>query len=213
MKRSSSGRDTSLVAHSILVLLSVGSATAATFVVACGSSDDASNNSSDASTGSDSTNQLDDAGTKQDSAARSDACASETFGESCAPDAGCGCGGLCAERKCVAPSKCDEGLLTWNGPTENVDGTCIDDLKGFTLNWWLADGGSPADHQIDAGFPCVPGDTFKCGDAGKTVVQAECSYRFTKLTNGSWDFTSSSYSDAGVMSAPSGIAQDDIHCP
>jgi hypothetical protein len=201
---------------SIFALLAVASALAIPVVAACGSSDDASVANDASTSGNDASNneQPDANSSHTDSGFEGDACAIETFGESCSPydDAGCGCGGVCAERKCVAPSKCDEALLTWYGPTENVDGTCITNLAGFTLNWWLDDGGVPSDNEVDAGFPCVAGNTFACGDAGQTVVQAECSYRIDKLANGTWDFSASSYNDAGVESTPSVTAQATVDC-
>lgn len=197
---------------SLVALAASLTAFGSALLVACSSDDSASGGGG--TDGSVTDSSAGDSAVPGDARSTADACAAETFGEDCTPDAGCSCGGVCAARKCVAPSKCNEALLTWTGPTENVDGTCITDLGGFIVNYWYADGGSPSDHVIDAGLPCAPGAVIACGDAGKTVVQLECAYRVTGLApNGVWDFTTSDYNDAGAQSDPSGVVSKDVECP
>lgn len=195
----------------LVALPALALATGGAAIVACGSDDTSGAGSSDGSITSDG-DPLVDGSKPKDASSPGDACSTTTYGETCEASTDCTCGGVCSAARCVSPPQCGDAILSWNGPTSNVDGTCITDLAGFTLNWWLDDGGSPSDNEIDAGLPCVAGPSIPCGDAGATAVQLLCGYRLTGLGNGTWDFTASAYTDSGLESAPSVEAQKAITC-
>jgi hypothetical protein len=200
---------------SILTLFVLAACADVIFVTACGSSSDGDNALPDAAaTGDDSGNKINGDGStkKTDASSEGDACATATYGQPCTKDTDCSCSGVCAAKACVPPEACRDALLQWSGPTENTDGTCITDLAGFTIRWWMDDGGTPDDNVLDAGFPCVPGDAMACGDGG-SAVQALCAYRLSGLANGTWDFEADAYNDAGVESSPSGVVSKTFTCP
>ncbi|MGH7284657.1 MAG: hypothetical protein ACRELY_24290 [Polyangiaceae bacterium] len=182
-------------------------------MIACGSDDSSgAGESGDGGITVDVIINVIDGAKPKDSGGGGDACSTEAYGETCEASTDCACSGVCSAARCVSPPQCGDAVLSWDGPTSNVDGTCIDDLAGFTLNWWLDDGGSPTDNSIDAGLPCVAGPSIACGDAGETAVQLNCGYRLTGLGNGTWDFTASAYTDGGLTSSPSIEAQKAITC-
>jgi hypothetical protein len=127
-----------------------------------------------------------------------DACASANAGAGapCTTDVNCTCGTVCAALACVPRSKCDEGLLTWDGPVARTDGQCLRNLEGFKVYWGTTAGG-PYEHTLNVGIPCANGPTLPCGDAGGSGPELKCSYRVTALDAGTWYFTVSSFSDAG----------------
>lgn len=135
------------------------------------------------------------------------------LGKACEPDAApCPCGLSCSGARCTTPAACNEALLSWTGPTQNTDGTCLRDLAGFVIYSALDASGGPYPNVVDAGLPCVQTGMGACGDA-EAVPQLQCSYRLKPLANGTWYFVVTSYSDAGVESVPTGEVSKNIACP
>jgi hypothetical protein len=139
----------------------------------------------------------------------------------------CTCGTTCVLAKCQRKSACNEALIRWDGPVANTDGTCLVDLTGFNIRWVLVDGGADAGDAggpffLDAALPCIPGPTVTCdgsdasapdaGDAGR-ATQLKCAHRLGNLVNGTWEFTVSSYNEAGVESTAAGPATKNVACP
>jgi hypothetical protein len=153
-------------------------------------------------------------GVTPDAGADADACAPANagIGASCTTDMNCTCGTVCAALKCVPRSKCDEGLLTWDGPVARTDGQCLENLEGFKVYWGTTAGG-PYEHALNVGIPCANGASLPCGDAGGSVAELKCSYRVTALDAGTWYFTVSAYSDAGEESTTAAEVSKNVACP
>lgn len=134
------------------------------------------------------------------------------IGESCFTNGDCQCGTLCAQRECVAPSACDEALLTWLSPIQNTDGTCLTNMAGFRVYWGTTQGG-PYENMIDLGLPCIDTEPVLCAESGEVAYQRECSYRLEDLPNGDIYFVMMTYNEDGVESPPSGEAMKTINCP
>lgn len=137
-----------------------------------------------------------------------DACAA--IPPSCTKDEECTCNTVCAGLRCVPRAKCDEALLSWDGPTTRLDGTCVTDVAGYVVQLGRTPGG-PYD-RVDAGNPCVPGPPVACGDAGTTVPQPKCATRIGPLDGGAWYFVVSAYT-ANQESPVSGEVTKTIACP
>ena len=142
--------------------------------------------------------------------ASADACATTALPGSCTKDEECPCGTVCAGLRCVPRAKCDEALLSWDGPTANADGTCVADVTGYLLNYGRTSGGPY--EVVDAGNPCAPGPAVACGDAGATVPQPKCAFRVGPLDGGTWYFAVAAFT-ANQQSAPSGEVSKTITCP
>lgn len=141
-----------------------------------------------------------------------DACAAAAAGEgvACSKDEDCTCNTVCAAKRCVKRSACDEALIAWDGPTSNLDGTCLVDLGGFMVQLGQTQGGPYA--RIDAGSPCAPGPTVPCGDGG-SATQLDCAFRVGPLDAGTWYFVVSAYTEAGVESPVSSEVSKTVACP
>jgi hypothetical protein len=90
----------------------------------------------------------------------------------------------------VSAAQAGAATLTWLTPTENTDGTALDDLAGFRIRYGRDPGAMTEVQSIPS-----PGIT-------SAVVE--------NLTHGTWYFTLSAYNRAGVESEPSNIVQKTI---
>ena len=79
-------------------------------------------------------------------------------------------------------TKAGSVTLNWEAPTTNTDGTPLEDVAGYTINY-----GTGAMRMVRA------------------VKVAATSYTFQDLSQGVWYFTVSAYTTAGVQGAPSAI--------
>jgi hypothetical protein len=127
--------------------------------------------------------------------------------------AACPCGLTCSALRCVPKSACNEALLSWTGPTQNDDGTCLRDLAGFNVYWGPDASANVRVNALDAGTPCVSAGMVACDDAGGMAPDLRCSHRITGLTNGPWFFAVTAYTDAGIESPPSVEGSKTIACP
>lgn len=90
----------------------------------------------------------------------------------------------------VSAAQAGAATLTWLTPTENTDGTALDDLAGFRIRY----GRDPGEMTEVQSIPS-PGIT-------SAVVE--------DLAHGTWYFTLSAFNRAGVESEPSNIVQKTI---
>lgn len=192
------------------------------FAVGCGSDDGDGDQSGPGANDKDGATNGDGSMTNNDGGGDGAACTAPNggLGQACINFTGdggdggsnCPCDLACAATKCVARAKCNEALLSWDGPTTNTDGTCLENLAGFVIYSGIDAGAGPFPNVTDAGLPCVSIGTAACGDGGMAQV-LKCAYRLGPLANGQWSFAVTTYSDAGVESVPSNIAGKTITCP
>lgn len=90
----------------------------------------------------------------------------------------------------VSAARAGAATLTWLTPTENTDGTALNDLAGFRIRY----GRDPGEMTEVQSIPS-PGIT-------SAVVE--------NLVHGTWYFTLSAYNRSGVESEPSNIVQKTI---
>ena len=90
----------------------------------------------------------------------------------------------------VSAAQAGAATLTWLTPTENTDGSALNDLAGFRIRY----GRDPGEMTEVQSIPS-PGIT-------SAVVE--------DLAHGTWYFTLSAYNRAGVESEPSNIVQKTI---
>jgi hypothetical protein len=150
----------------------------------------------------------------EDDPGETDTCVNpdDGLGETCVVNDDCACGTTCAQRECVAPSACDEALVTWLSPIQNTDGTCLTNMAGFNVYWGTTQGG-PYENMMDLGMPCVETEPVVCAENGETAYTRECSFRLTDLPNGDIYFIMTTYNTEGDESPPSGEAAKTISCP
>lgn len=105
--------------------------------------------------------------------------------------------------------RCDQTDIRWTGPAENSGGSCLYDLEAFVIAWGSVAAG-PYPSALNVGLPCTAGQTVACGDGG-SVVQLNCSYRLSGLTDGLTYFVTEAVSFNG-MSGPSAPESQTILC-
>ncbi len=92
--------------------------------------------------------------------------------------------------------------LSWNAPNTNTDGSCLNDLFGYTLYYGIASGSYGFSQNLaTSSVSCsnTP-DSNACG-----TIQ-RCSYTLQGLSAGTWYFAVAAYNMSGVYSALSNEA-------
>jgi hypothetical protein len=90
----------------------------------------------------------------------------------------------------VAAIRYGAAMLTWEPPTENTDGTTLDDLAGFRIRY----GRDPGELSTVESIP----------NAGITSAVVE------RLATGVWYFSVTAYNRGGVESQPSNLVQKTV---
>lgn len=90
----------------------------------------------------------------------------------------------------VAAVRYGAAMLTWEPPTENTDGTTLDDLAGFRIRY----GRDPGELTTVESIP----------NAGITSAVVE------RLATGVWYFSVTAYNRGGVESQPSNLVQKTV---
>jgi hypothetical protein len=96
----------------------------------------------------------------------------------------------------VSPAGAGTALISWEAPTAKVDGTCMSDLKSYTISYGLAPGAY--DHSLT-----VDAEDLQSVDTGRTD---ECgsvrslSYMVDNLDKASWYFAVQATDSAGNVS-------------
>lgn len=154
-----------------------------------------------------------DAGTLDAGSTDAGACDYRDFlGGLCESSEQCECDTVCELGACATPTACDEALLSWDGPIENEDGSCLVDLAGFRA-YWSADEELPSEYlEVGLDF-CINADVVPCGTMGETVQQIRCALRLPDLPEGDLYFWVTSISETGVESVPPAPAMKTISCP
>lgn len=89
----------------------------------------------------------------------------------------------------ITVSKAGTVTLNWQAPTTNTDGTALNDLGGYTIDY----GTNSAQLTQSA-----------------TVASPATSYTFQNLTPGVWYFTVRAYTTGGVQGEPAGVVSTTV---